>query len=387
VRLSPIADMTIVVIAIALVLVFGIFTWNKLTRLRQLADNAWADIDVQLKRRHDLIPQVVAVVKGHAAYEKGTLESVVEARSGAMSATSPASKAAAEEPVTRGLHRIFALSEAYPELRAQESFRGLQTTLSDIEDHLQNARRYYNAVVRDFNTAIQQFPANLLAGTMGFGPGSSSASMTGARPLHPASSSRCSSPFSRRRPQPRPRTVPRDPELFIPYQGEQGRDARHPGVDRRPVQRQVERDLPDRAGRVPHTAGLQLVDPPRPSSAPPTAAARRSRSRPIAERHYIKYKIWIPGAENTSKVVSLRYRVHNGLRFFEDHDELYWNATGDEWDVPLGLVTTQVELPAGATGIRTSAFTGAVGSTANDAIIDTSGTTVSFRAAARARIP
>jgi LemA protein len=147
---------------------FAIFTFNRLTRLRQLGDNAWADIDVQLKRRHDLVPMVVSVVKGHAGYERGTLEAVVDARSRALQATGPAEKARAEDPLEGSLHRIFAIAEAYPELRAVESFRKLQVTLTEIEDHLQNARRYYNAVVRDYNTALRQFPSNVLAGAMGF---------------------------------------------------------------------------------------------------------------------------------------------------------------------------------------------------------------------------
>ena len=154
----------------AVVAGYAILTYNRLTRLRQLGDNAWADIDVQLKRRHDLVPMVVAVVKGHAGYERGTLEAVVEARNRAIQAAGPAAKAQAEEPLEGSLHRIFALAEAYPDLRAVESFRELQRTLVDIEDHLQKARRYYNAVVRDFNTATGQFPSNLLAGPMGFRP-------------------------------------------------------------------------------------------------------------------------------------------------------------------------------------------------------------------------
>jgi LemA protein len=149
---------------------WAIVTFNRLTHLRQLGENAWADIDVQLKRRHDLIPAVVNVVKGHAAYERGTLEAVVAARSEALAATGPAARARAEVPVEGSLHRIFAIAEAYPELKAVASFAELQRTLADVEDHLQNARRYYNAVVRDLNTKIAQFPANLLAGAMGFRP-------------------------------------------------------------------------------------------------------------------------------------------------------------------------------------------------------------------------
>jgi LemA protein len=162
--------MGLVAIAGVAVVLYAIWTFNRLTQLRQLADNAWADIDVQLKRRHDLIPSVVAVVKGHAGYERSTLEGVVAARSRALEASGPAARAEAESPVAGSLRRIFAIAEAYPDLRATTSFRELQLTLSDVEDHLQNARRYYNAVVRDLNTKIAQFPANLVAGLLRFRP-------------------------------------------------------------------------------------------------------------------------------------------------------------------------------------------------------------------------
>ncbi|MGH7538906.1 MAG: LemA family protein [Gemmatimonadales bacterium] len=150
--------------------VWAIVMFNRLTHLRQLSGNAWADIDVQLKRRHDLIPSVVAVVKGHAGYERTTLESLVAARSRAIQASGPAARFREEDPLAGALQRIFAIAEAYPDLQAAASFAGLQRTLTDVEDHLQNARRYYNAVVRDFNTAIAQFPAIVVARLMGFRP-------------------------------------------------------------------------------------------------------------------------------------------------------------------------------------------------------------------------
>ncbi len=149
---------------------FVILTFNRLTHLRQLADNAWADIDVQLKRRHDLIPSLVNVVTGHAGYERGTLEAVVSARARALAAEGPTARARAEGPVEGSVHRLLAVAEAYPELRAAASFRELQTALTEVEDHLQHARRYYNAVVRDFNTGLRQFPANLVASGLGFRP-------------------------------------------------------------------------------------------------------------------------------------------------------------------------------------------------------------------------
>ena len=153
---------------LVLLLIFGVAMYNSLVRLKVSCDDAWADIDVQLKRRYDLIPNLVETVKGYAAHEKGTFEAVTNARNRAMTATGPADKAAAENMLTGALKSLFALSEAYPQLRAVESFTSLQKSLSDIEDNVQNARRYYNAVVRDLNTKILQFPTNIIAGMLGF---------------------------------------------------------------------------------------------------------------------------------------------------------------------------------------------------------------------------
>jgi LemA protein len=145
--------------------------YNGLVKLKVQTDNAWADIDVQLKRRHDLIPNVVETVKGYAGHERQTLEAVVEARSKAVSvqAAGPAERGQAEGMLTTALRGLFALAEAYPQLRASENFAQLQATLGQIEEAVQNARRYYNAVVRDLNTRVQQFPSNLVAGAFGFG--------------------------------------------------------------------------------------------------------------------------------------------------------------------------------------------------------------------------
>ena len=151
-----------------LIVVFLISMYNGLVRLKVTCDDAWADIDVQLKRRYDLIPNLVETVKGYAAHEKGTLEAVINARNRAMSAAGPADKAQAENMLSGALKSLFALAEAYPQLRAIESFTSLQNSLSQIEDTVQNARRYYNAVVRDLNTKIQQFPTNIFAGMLGF---------------------------------------------------------------------------------------------------------------------------------------------------------------------------------------------------------------------------
>jgi len=159
--LIPVAVLGVVALAV-------IVLYNSLVRLRVLVDNAWADIDVQLKRRHDLIPNLVETVKGYAAHERGTLSEVVDARSKAMSVQSPEAKGDAERGLSAVLGKLFALAEAYPQLRAAENFAQLQGSLAQIEEAVQNARRYYNAVVRDFNTKIAQVPWNLLAGIFGF---------------------------------------------------------------------------------------------------------------------------------------------------------------------------------------------------------------------------
>jgi LemA protein len=156
----------LVVAVIIGVMVIGVY--NKLVTMRNRYKNAYAQIDVQLKRRYDLIPNLVETVKGYAGHEKGTLEAVINARNRAMSATGPADKAQAENMLSGALKSLFALSEAYPQLRAIESFTSLQNSLTEIEDTVQNARRYYNAVVRDLNTKILQFPTNIFAGMLGF---------------------------------------------------------------------------------------------------------------------------------------------------------------------------------------------------------------------------
>src|SRR5690348_1849830 len=160
--------MLFAVIAIVVIVFFLVVLYNGLAGLRVRADSAWSDIDVQLKRRHDLIPNLVETVKGYAAHEKGTFENIAKFRSQAMQATTPADRGQAESQLSGALRGLFAVAENYPQLRASEQFTGLQASLNSIEDNIQNARRYYNAVVRDFNTRVQSFPTNILAGMFGF---------------------------------------------------------------------------------------------------------------------------------------------------------------------------------------------------------------------------
>ena len=157
----------VVVIGGALVLLYVNY-YNRIRTLENRIEEAWAQIDVQLQKRYDLVPNLVNTVKGYASHEKDTLERVVQARSSAMAAQGPAAKAEAEGMLAGALKSLFALSEAYPQLQAAQGFRDLQASLSQIEEQVAQARRYYNAVVRDFNTRTQTFPSVLIARAFGF---------------------------------------------------------------------------------------------------------------------------------------------------------------------------------------------------------------------------
>lgn len=162
--------MLIALIVLVVIVVVLVSLYNRLVGLRVRAENAWSDIDVQLKRRADLVPNLVNTVKGYAAHERETLDAVTQARTRAVAAqgASPAQRAQAEGELTNALRGLTVAVEAYPQLQASGGFRDLQAQLGTIEDAIQNSRRYYNAVVRDFNTAISTVPSNFVAGPMGY---------------------------------------------------------------------------------------------------------------------------------------------------------------------------------------------------------------------------
>lgn len=155
----------------ALLLIWALFVFNRLVRLRNQMRNAWADIDVQLARRHDLVPQLVAAVKGYASHEQAVLTAVTELRNAAMAQSSPARLYPIESELEQMLTRIFALKEAYPDLKASENFMKLQSALVEVENHLQYARRFYNGAVRDHNDAVQRVPDLVVARLFGFHDG------------------------------------------------------------------------------------------------------------------------------------------------------------------------------------------------------------------------
>jgi uncharacterized protein (TIGR04222 family) len=368
--------MTLAAIIALLVVAWVVYAFNRLTQLRQLGDNAWADIDVQLKRRHDLIPNVVAVVQGHAGYERSTLEAVVAARGRAVQASQagPATRAREEDPLGNALQRVLAVAEAYPELKAAASFASLQATLTDVEDHLQNARRYYNAVVRDFNTAIAQFPSGIIAGMMRLKP----------REFFGLD-------------DPSERAVPKVPLilLFLAFSATSLSAQRSYSIERFDARILVNRDasidvtetitarfvgsynglfrtIPIKyrnAQGLNWTLGVSL-------QSARDDAGRDLRVETSREGANIKYKVWIPEAVNATRTLVLRYHATNGLRFFDEHDELYWNVTGDEWEVPIRAASAEITLPAAATGLRAIAFNGMYGATARDARVTIDGNVV-----------
>jgi LemA protein len=164
-----VAWLWIILGVVALVVILGILSYNRFVSGRQLIRDSWANIDTELRRRYDLIPNLVETVKGYAAHERGVFEEVTRARAAAVSATgSPAEQAAAEGPFVAALRQLFAVAENYPELKANQNFLALQSELSNTEDRLQTSRRFYNANVREFNRRVQSFPSNVVARSFGF---------------------------------------------------------------------------------------------------------------------------------------------------------------------------------------------------------------------------
>jgi LemA protein len=158
----------LVLAILAAIAVYGVAVFNRLVRLRNLVREGWSGIDVQLKRRTDLVPNLVATVKAYAAHERTVFEEVAAMRASSIAANDVGGQASAERALQASLGKLFAVAEAYPELKANQNFLALQQQLADIEDQLQMARRYYNGTVRNLNIIIQSFPNNLVAGLLGF---------------------------------------------------------------------------------------------------------------------------------------------------------------------------------------------------------------------------
>src|SRR5271155_3426701 len=170
-RESAMSTSTMIVLAVVVVAIIWVISiYNGLIAMRQRVDQAFADVDVQLRQRHDLVPNLVETVKGYAAHERGTLDEVVKARNAAVAAQGPAQQAAAENMLSGALRQLFALSESYPDLKASANFQQLQAELADLENKIAASRRFFNNAVQEYNTGIQRFPAALFASAFGFAP-------------------------------------------------------------------------------------------------------------------------------------------------------------------------------------------------------------------------
>jgi LemA protein len=160
----------VILVVIVVLVLWAISVYNGLVTMRQRVNQSFADIDVQLRQRHDLVPNLVETVKGYAAHERGTLDEVIKARGAAVSAQGPAQQAAAENVLTGALRQLLAVSEAYPDLKANTQFQQLQNELADLENKIAASRRFFNSAVQEYNTGIQRFPAALFAASFGFAP-------------------------------------------------------------------------------------------------------------------------------------------------------------------------------------------------------------------------
>lgn len=160
----------VIIVVIVVLVLWAISVYNGLVTMRQRVNQAFADVDVQLRQRHDLVPNLVETVKGYAAHERGTLDEVIKARGAAVSAQGPAQQAAAENVLTGALRQLLAVSEAYPDLKANAEFQQLQNELGDLENKIAASRRFFNSAVQEYNTGIQRFPAALFAPSFGFAP-------------------------------------------------------------------------------------------------------------------------------------------------------------------------------------------------------------------------
>ena len=160
--------MVIFLAAVGAMVVFTIVSYHRLVSLTQRSQSAWSEVDVQLKRRTDLVPNLVESVKGYAAHERSILDAVVQARGAAVAAQTPGSRARAEGQLSEAVRGLFALSESYPDLKATTNFQSLRASFGEVEEAVQNARRYFNASIRELNAAIQEFPTNLVAGFFQF---------------------------------------------------------------------------------------------------------------------------------------------------------------------------------------------------------------------------
>ncbi len=372
---------TLIVLGVlAAIVAFAIVLYNQLVRLRNASEGAWSDVDVQLKRRYELIPNLIETVKGYAAHEKSAFDAVTKARSQAMQATTPEGKSAAEGGLSASLKSLFAVAEAYPELKANENFLSLQAELAKLEDAIQNARRYYNAIVRDLNIQLRGVPeqsrgqhlrlrqeavlrARFCRGAHGAArPVRQLSGAGGMRRAVFAALCGLLVAGSTARAEVI-RSFESEVRLSDAYDFEveerirwDFEGAQKHGIFRNIPVRYQRRGLPDYRIRVDVESVTDENGIPYPY-----------RERSLGST--IELRIGDPDVTVTGlREYRIRYRVGRALLYFEDHDELYWNATGDEWPVPIERAVATVAVPpkAATSEVRRTCFAGPRGSALSD---------------------
>ncbi|MEW6720867.1 MAG: LemA family protein [Thermodesulfobacteriota bacterium] len=355
-----------VLAAVAGISVYPVVLYNRLVKLRNLSRSSWSDIDVLLKKRHDLVGNLVETVKGYAGYEKSVLQGVTEARARAMLAEGPAGKGKEEAALREALPSLFAVAESYPDLKASGGYLELQKQLAEIENGIEYARRYYNAVVRDYSTAMETFPANLFARPFGF---------------RPAEYFQLDAPAERNRTDVRlsclallllaallPGAARAEDFTIRSFRAaiEVRADASLRIVEtieaefHRP-RHGIFRDIPF---RYVDELGKKTVTPVRIDSVK-DASGEAWNHRSERSGGVIRVRIGDPDRfVNGRQVYVIAYTVENAILFFPDHDELYWNVTGNGWPVPIEAASAAVTVAAVGKplAVRTLCYTGPAGS-------------------------
>ncbi len=356
---------TLVLAAAAVAAVFLAWLYNRLVRLRNLSRSSWSDIDVLLKKRHDLVGNLVEAVKGYAGYEKAVLREVTEARARAMGAEGPDARGKEENALREKVSSLVAVAEGYPDLKASESYLMLQKQLAGIENDIEYARRYYNAVVRDYNTAAETFPSNLFARLFGFGP---------------AEFFQLDAPGERERAGVRLSALLLLAALLAPFAAraedfsirsfhaayEVRGDASLRVVETIEVsfhrpRHGIYRDIPR---RYVDELGKKTVTPVRVVSVTDASGAAW-RKKVERAGGMIRVRIGDPDRfVEGRQVYVISYTVGNAVLFFPDHDELYWNVTGNGWAVPILSASAAAAVSADdrALAPRTLCYTGYRGS-------------------------
>jgi hypothetical protein len=366
---------TLVLLAAGALLLWAILIFNLLVRDRNRVRAGWADIDVQLKRRHDLIPELARAVGGYAKYEQATLKALTELRARSLATGDPGRKGPVEREIGDGLHRLIALVERYPDLKANEQFMALQRSLVEVEDHIQYARRYYNGTVRNLNTRIEQFPDMLVARTLAFRPAAffqveddderrapAVGSLTGALAvLTLAAGLFAVGPA-------------RADERILDYHGDVAVQAdgsmrveetirvRAEGNNiRRGIYRDFPTDYEDRLGQR-YRVAFDVIAVRRDGAAEPWHSERQGNGVRV---YAGSSDVFLKPGEYTYTFV---YRTDRQLGFFDKHDELYWNVTGNGWAFVIDRASAAVRLPEGVPreAITVEAYTGPQGAKGRD---------------------